>query len=106
MLGWNLNALVFVVNIVLAFKIIRSNDVVTLHKESEILNELKDEFEELYPNRGLETMISYIIPFTAFFRVGWRLVEMVMFFNKNEGTRMFDFMVYKYQSDIQKAKNN
>ena len=106
MLGWNLNAFMFVVNLILAVNIIKTNDIANLHKESEILKELKEEFEKFYPNRGFETMISYAIPFTAFFRVGWKLIEMNMFFSKNEGTSMFDFMVYKYKTDIQKAKND
>ena len=104
-LGWNLNALMFVVNLVLAVQIIKSSDTMDLHQQSKILNELKDEFDTFYPNRGYETFASYVVPFTAFFRVGWRLIEMISFFNKNQGTRIFDFMVYKYKSDIDKAKS-
>jgi len=29
---------------------------------------------------------------------------MSLFFKKNEGTKMYDFMIYKYQSDIDKMK--
>ena len=104
-LGWKLNALMFIINFMLAIRIIKSNNPADLHKENEILSELKEEFEKFYPNRGLETLASYFIPFTAFFRVGWKLIEMNMFFSKNKGTSIFDFMVYKYQSDIAKAKN-
>ena len=103
-LGWNLNAMMFFLNLILAFKVIKSNDAVTLHKETETLNELKIELEKFYPNRGMETFFTYLIPFTAFFRVGWRLIEMNMFFIKNKEARMFDFMVYKYEADIAKAK--
>jgi len=103
--GWNLNALMFVVNLILAFRTVKQNDIMTISKEHETLNELKQEMDKFYPNRGMETLVSYFIPFTAFFRVSWRLIEMTMFFNKNQGARMFDFMVYKYQVDIQKAKN-
>ena len=103
--GWNLNALMFVINLILAFRTVKQNDVVTMSKEHEILGELKEEMDKFYPNRGMETLISYFIPFTAFFRVSWRLIEMTMFFNKNQDAKMFDFMVYKYQVDIQKAKN-
>jgi len=105
-LGWNLNALMFVINLVLAINIIKTNDISNLHKESKILNDLKTEFDKFYPNRGFETLISYFIPFTAFFRVLWRFTEMKMFFIKNEGTSLFDFMVYKYQIDIAKAKRD
>ena len=65
-LGWNLNALMFVINLVLAINIIKTNDISKLHKESKILNDLKTEFDKLYPNRGFETLISYVVPFTAF----------------------------------------
>jgi hypothetical protein len=47
-----------------------------------------------------------MIPFTAFFRMIFRLVEMFFFFQKNKEAKMFDYMVFKYSSDIQKAKNN
>jgi hypothetical protein len=96
----------FIINLILAVKIIKSGDITNLHQESKILNELKDEFDKFYPNRSYETLFSYIIPFTAFFRVGWKLIEMNMFFKKNEGTTMFDFMVYKYQLDINRAKQD
>jgi len=36
----------------------------------------------------------------------FRLVEMFFFFQKNKEAKMFDYMVYKYSSDINKAKNN
>jgi len=104
-IGWNLNALMFMVNLLMAFSILKSSDPVQLAKESEKLTVLKEEFEKYYPNRKYETLITYLFPFTAFFRVGFRMLEMMMFFKKNEGTRMYDFMVYKYQSDIDKVKN-
>ena len=106
MLGWNLNALMFAVNLLLAFKIIKSDDVQKLQEESQMLHTLKTEFDKLYPNRRLETLISYAMPFTAFYRGLYRIIEMYMFFNKNKGTSMFDFMVYKYQADINKIKND
>ncbi len=103
-LGWNLNALMFVVNLMMAMRILNSNDVNELHKESETLKNLKEKFDELYPNRKYDVFISYLFPFTAFFRVLFRIIEMAMFFNKNEGTKMYHFMIYKYQLDINKAK--
>jgi hypothetical protein len=104
-LGWNLNGLMFVVNLLMAINVIKSVDIVDISKEHETLEELKKELDTYYPNRGFETLISYFIPFTAFFRVSWRFFEMKMFFTKNEGTNLFDFMVYRYQKDIQIAKN-
>ena len=103
-LGWNLNALMFVMNLMMAMRILNTSDTQSLYKESETLKDLKEEFDELYPNRKYDVFISYIFPFTAFFRVSFRLIEMVMFFNKNEGTKMYHFMIYKYQLDINRAK--
>ena len=51
-------------------------------------------------------MITYVVPFTAFFRMNYKLVEMYFFFQKNTEAKMFDYMVYKYTYDIQKAKNS
>jgi len=103
-IGWNLNALMFVVNLLMAFTILKSSDPMDLVKESEQLNILKEEFDKYYPNRRYETLITYFFPFTAFFRLGFRFFEMSLFFKKNEGTKMYDFMIYKYQSDIDKMK--
>ncbi len=106
MVGWNLNALMFMINLSLAVKVFKSNDIVNLNKESENLKELKERFEELYPYRKYDILITYLFPFTAFFRVSFRIFEMTMFFNKNEGTKMYDFIVYKYQTDIDKKEDN
>ena len=103
-IGWNLNALMFVVNLLMAFTILKSSDPMDLVKESEQLSILKEEFDKYYPNRRYETLITYFFPFTAFFRLGFRFFEMSLFFKKNEGTKMYDFMIYKYQSDIDKMK--
>jgi len=103
-IGWNLNALMFVVNLVLAVNVLKSNDPVEATKAHEKLGQLKEEIDMYYPNRGLETMASYLIPFTAFYRVSFRLYEMSQFFKKNQGTSMFDFMIYRYEKDIQVAK--
>jgi len=104
-LGWNLNALMFIVNLILAFNVIRSSDPIQLSKENEKLSALKQEIDIYYPNRIIETIGSYLIPFTAFYRVSFRLVQMSSFFKRNPGTTMYDFMVYKYEEDIKKAKN-
>lgn len=105
-LGWNLNALMFVVNLFLAINVMKSTDMEQVEKESERLSVLKQQFDTYYPNRKYETMLSYLIPFTAFYRISFKLVEMSMFFSKNKGTKMFDFIVYKYQTDIEKAKSH
>jgi hypothetical protein len=104
-LGWNLNALMFVVNLLLAIRVVRSKGHDDLERESQTLAQLKEEFDQYYPNRKYETMGTYLIPFTAFFRMNFRILEMVMFFVKNKDTSMYDFMVYKYTNDILRAKN-
>lgn len=105
-MGWNLNAFIFVVNFLIAIKVISTGDRDKLQEESLVLKELKDELEEYHPNRTYMTMITYLVPFTAFFRMSFRLIEMFLFFQKNRDAKMFDYMVYKYSSDIEKAKNN
>ncbi len=105
MLGWNLNGLMFVINFVIALQVVKTVDISNLRKESETLKTLKQEFDKLLPHRKYDILITYAIPFTAFFRISFRIFEMIMFFNKNNGTKMYDFMVYKYQSDINRVKN-
>jgi len=104
-IGWNLNALMFVVNLILAVNVLKGADVVKVSKAQEKLSELKEEIDIHYPNRGMETLASYMIPFTAFYRVGFRLLELWSFLKQNDGATLFDFMVFKYQQDIDKAKN-
>ena len=105
-MGWNLNALMFVINFLIAIRVISTQDRSKLQEESLVLKELKDELEKYYPNRTLTTMITYVVPFTAFFRMGFRIIEIYFFFQKNHEAKMFDYMVYKYTYDIQKAKNS
>jgi hypothetical protein len=105
-LGWNLNAMMFVVNLFLAINVMKTTDMDEVEKENQKLSFLKQEFDSYYPNRKYETMVSYLIPFTAFYRISFKLLEMSLFFSRNKGTRMFDFIVYKYQTDIEKAKNH
>jgi hypothetical protein len=104
-LGWNLNALMFVVNLLLAIRVIKTNNIEEIEEQTRLLEDLKFEFDKYYPNRKIEIIISYAIPFTAFFRMSLRLLEMFLFFSKNKDTTMYDFMVYKYSYDIQKAKS-
>lgn len=105
-IGWNLNFLMFVVNLFVAFSTAKKVDISEMRKNNETLGELKAEFDRYYPNRRYEVLASYLIPFTAFFRTSYRLIEMVLFFNRNKGTRLVDFMIYKYNMDIQRAKEN
>ena len=106
MYGWGLNITMFLVNLIIALNVIKSTDMTTMTKEHQILGELKQEIDKYYPNRGYETLLSYFIPFVAFYKVLWRLIEMMSFFSKNRNARMFDFMVYRYQKEISVAKNN
>lgn len=103
-IGWNLNALMFVINLLIAVRVVSTQDRTKLQEESLVLKELKDELDMYYPYRSYSTFISYVVPFTAFFRMSFRLVEMYFFFQKNQEAKMFDYMVYKYSVDIQKAK--
>lgn len=105
-IGWNLNALMFVVNLLIAVKTISNADRDKLHEESLVLKELKEELDKYYPYKTFSTIISYIFPFTAFFRMSFRLIEMLFFFQKNQEAKMFDYMVYKYVTEINKARNN
>ena len=105
LLGWNLNLIMFFLNFFLAMRAISSKSREQLEEENVYLTELKNEFDKYYPYRKYETMVTYIIPFTAFFRMSYRLIEMRSFFNRNNNTTMVDYMIYKYQSDIELAKN-
>jgi hypothetical protein len=106
MYGWGLNIMMFLVNLTIALNVLKSTDVATMNKEHQVLGELKIEIDKYYPNRGYETLISYFVPFVAFYKVSWRIIEMLMFFNKNQNTKMYDFMVYRYEKEISVAKNN
>ncbi len=104
-LGWNLNILMFVINFIIALATMTSKPKEQLFVENKILTSLKNEFDKYYPYRKYETLATYFIPFTAFFRMCYRIIEMYFFFSRNRGTKMFDYMIYKYQSDIELAKN-
>ena len=104
-IGWNLNVLLFVINLFVAITMAKKADISEMRKDNEVLTQLKDEFDKYYPNRRYEVLVSYLVPFTAFFRTSFRLLEMFLFFNRNKGTRLVDFMIYKYNSDINKAKH-
>ena len=101
-LGWNLNLIMFLSNLYMAFSTFNSKDMIEMKKQNDSLRELKSEHEKLYPFRTYETLFSYFIPFTAFFRVGYRYYEMYIFYKVNPNTGMYDFMVYSYERDIQR----
>lgn len=103
-MGWNLNAFMFVINFLIVLRVVSNKENRDLKQESEVLRELKSEFDQYYPYRKYTTLLTYMIPFTAFFRMVYRMFEMYMFFNKNQGTSMYDYMMYKYQMDIATAK--
>ncbi|QDF28839.1 hypothetical protein [Halarcobacter anaerophilus] len=103
--GWNLNALMFFLNLFIGIRSMNSKTREELVEENKILGRLKSEFDKYYPYRKYETIISYLMPFTAFFRVSYRLIEMRMFFNKNMEASLVDYMIYKYENDIKIAKN-
>ncbi len=104
-LGWNLNLLMFLTNLALAIRTMNQKSREQLLQENEVLSELKAEFDFYYPYRKYETLVTYLIPFTAFFRMSYRIFEMLSFFSKNKGTTLIDYMIYKYRNDIELAKN-
>lgn len=105
-LGWNLNALMFALNISVALITVSKEDKNRLEQEGLALQKLKEELDKYYPYKKQETVITYIFPFVAFFRITFRFVEMYFFFQKNQDAKIFDYMVYKYELEIQKAKNS
>ena len=103
-IGWKLNALMFLSNLFLAFSTFNSKDIKQMQKQSSMLKELKEEHESFFPRRKYETLLSYFVPFTAFFRISYRYFEMYMFFKSNKDTAMFDYMIYSYSKDINNKK--
>ncbi|WP_321315395.1 hypothetical protein [Halarcobacter sp.] len=103
--GWSLNLLMFFINLIIGIRSMNSKTKEQLLQENKILSRLKFEFDKYYPYRKYETIISYLMPFTAFFRVCYRLLEMKMFFSKNIEATLFDYMIFKYENDINIAKN-
>lgn len=104
-LGWNLNVIMFLLNLFFAFRTMSTKTREQMEEENRVLSSLKEEFDKYYPNRKYETILTYLIPFTAFFRMSFRLIEMSSFFSRNKGTTMVDYMIYKYEKDIKIAKN-
>lgn len=104
-LGWNLNLLMFFINLAMAIRTMSQKPKEQLLQENKILTELKMEFDLYYPYRKYETLVTYLIPFTAFFRISYRIIEILSFFSKNKGSTLVDYMIFKYKSDIELAKN-
>lgn len=103
-LGWKLNAFMLVLNLLIVFRALKGRGPMDLHKENESLEELKNEFTFYYPYRKYGTLLSYLTPFMGFFKIAYNIIEMFMFMKKNEGTSLFEFMLYRYQRDINRAK--
>lgn len=104
-IGWNLNLVMFLLNLFLALRTMSRKNKEQIEEENRVLSKLKQEFDKYYPYRKYETMLTYLMPFAAFFRMSYRLIEMNSFFTKNRDTTMVDYMIYKYQSDIELARN-
>ena len=60
-IGWNLNALMFVTNFLLAIRVISTQDRDTLQEESLVLKELKEELDNYYPYRTYSTFATYAL---------------------------------------------
>ena len=103
--GWYANLFMFLVNFFIALRTMNSKSKEQLFEENRVLSKLKEEFDKYYPYRKYETLFTYIFPFAAFFRMGYRFLEIKYFFDKNEGTTLFDYMTYRYQNDINIAKS-
>ncbi len=104
-MGWNLNFMMFILNFFLALKVMSYKTKEQIEEENVLLSKLKQEFDTYYPYRKHEAIFTYLIPFTAFFRMSFRIIEMVSFLKRNVNTTMVDYMIYKYRSDIETAKN-
>ncbi|AXH15419.1 hypothetical protein [Malaciobacter mytili] len=105
-LGWLANILMLFINIVVVFSVVRTNEVAKLKEQSLALEELKKEYDKYYPYHKQMAIIAYFLPFTGFFRVGFRLFEMFLFLSKNKDANVYNFIEYKYTQDIKKAKNS
>ncbi len=104
-IGWNLNVFMFLVNLTIAFKVMSEKTAEELMEEDEVLSELKTEFEKYYPNKRLESVITYLIPFAGFFKSVIRIIEILFFFSRNKGANLVDYMIYKYKYQIKTAKD-
>ena len=102
--GWNINALMFVLNLFIVISSSTSRDPMQIQAQGEKLRELKEEIEQYYPYRKYDMWLTYLVPFTAFFKVSYRIIEMQLFFKANNDAKLFDFMVYKFEKDIQRKK--
>ncbi|AXX92811.1 hypothetical protein CPU12_03550 [Malaciobacter molluscorum LMG 25693] len=103
-LGWLANIFMFFINILVIVMVIKTNDSQKLREQSLALESLKKEFDKYYPYHRHLTLVAYLLPFTGFFRVGFRIFEMFMFLSKNKGSNVYHFIEYKYTNDIQRAK--
>lgn len=94
------------INVVVVLFVVKTKDPDTLKKQSIVLQKLKAEYDRYYPYHKQTTMLAYAIPFTGFFKIMYRLIEMYLFLSKNKETNIYHFIAYKYTCDIQKAKKS
>ncbi len=104
-IGWSLNVFMFVINLFVAIGVFSNIDMSNVHEENRILQELKEEFDKYYPYKSLTSILTYAIPFTASYKILYHFIEMYFFFQKNSQARMFDYIVYKYKSELAKVKD-
>lgn len=103
-LGWFLNAFMLLVNSILYVKFMNLQKLDLLDEEIEIIYELQSEVNKYYPNKKGETLFSYLLPFTAFFKTLFLIIEMLNFFIKDENKSMYDFLIHKYFKEIERAR--
>ncbi|PHO11201.1 hypothetical protein CPG37_01795 [Malaciobacter canalis] len=105
-LGWLANIFMIFANILVVLMVVKTNDAEKLKEQSIQLNELKKEYDKYYPYHKQMTLLAYMLPFTGFFKVGFKLFEMFLFLSKNKEANVYNFIEYKYTKEIQKAKNS
>lgn len=105
-LGWLANIFMIFANVLVVLMVVRNNEPEKLKEQSIQLNELKKEYDKYYPYHKQMSILAYLLPFTGFFKVGFRLFEMTLFLSKNKDANVYNFIEYKYTKEIQKAKDS
>ena len=105
-IGWFANIIMIFVNVLVVLFVVKTNDPEQLKEQSIALQKLKAEYDKYYPYHKQMTIVAYLLPFTGFFKISYRLMEMYLFLSKNKDTNIYHFVAYKYTCDIQKAKNS
>lgn len=104
--GWFLNISIFLINFLFKARYMKLENMDILEEERVIVNELKNEVLIHYPNKKQEKILTCLIPFTAFFKTIYSFTDMIIFFLKEKNRSMYDFMVYKYFKEIERARIN